>query len=400
MVYLEILTYVALGVLAPFSLYLGALGIASFGRRKSESLTSTQAEARKLLILIPAHNESSIIASTLEGLKSIHYEGKHDTLVIADNCTDDTAQICRDMNVNVWERSHPTDRSKGFALDWAINKLHKQPDLSYDAIVIIDADTLVAPDILTIFNRYLQNGCDWIQGLYSGSNKEASWRTRVLCYAFSLINGVYLKGSNSLGLSCALRGNGMCFSMDALKRVPCKAATLAEDLEFSWVLRMKGEFVTFAHDAKVFGELVSQNNSGAVTQRQRWEDGRRLLKKMFTMQIKDHKKLSISKKLIYFIDLYMPPIVPIVTGLLVASVLGLMVLFLDPETHVMIPFLLTALTGSIFFYGISPIVNGFAKVSDLLSLVHAPKYMLWKAALIFKKSSTAWHRTPREEQSS
>ena len=100
--------------------------------------------------------------------------------------------------------------------------------------MIIDADTTIDRDLLGYFDNDLRGGSDWIQCYYSVANADQSMRTRLMTYAFSLYNGVLLKGLNALGLSVGFKGNGMCFSTRGLKRIPWRAYGLVEDMEYSW----------------------------------------------------------------------------------------------------------------------------------------------------------------------
>ena len=92
--------------------------------------------------------------------------------------------------------------------------------IELDAIVIVDADSTVSPDLLRVFARGLDAGHEWIQCYDCVRNADESWRTRLMAYAFSLINGVTLLGQSCLGLSAALRGNGMCLSTRGLDAGP------------------------------------------------------------------------------------------------------------------------------------------------------------------------------------
>ena len=111
---------------------------------------------------------------------------------------------------------------------------------------MIDADTTVDRDLLRSFARGLERGDDWIQSYYTVANPDQSWRTRLLTYAFSLYNGVMLLGQKALGGTASFKGNGMCFSVRGLRRVPWKCYGLVEDMEYSWTLRIAGERSRFS----------------------------------------------------------------------------------------------------------------------------------------------------------
>jgi len=234
---LFVLIVVGLNVLAlPFlvMLLLSAIG-AVFAPRRTK--TPAKAESR-FLIVIPAHDERAGVAKTVESCRAQDYPSElFQVLVIADNCSDDTAEIAARAGAEVVERSHPTKRSKGYALEYLFERLRETGRIdSLDAVVIIDADSIATPDLLRKFDAKIQEGADWIQCYDTVSNSDASWRTRLMTYAFSLINGVGPLGHSRLGFSSPLHGNGMCFTVRGLNRVPWKCYGLVEDYEYSWVV--------------------------------------------------------------------------------------------------------------------------------------------------------------------
>ena len=162
-------------------------------------------------------------------------------LVIADNCTDQTALAARREGRTVVERHDLAKKSKGHAIDFLIQQLRQTGELAtYDALVVIDADTTASPGLLTGFARAAESGYEWAQCFYTVANPEGSWRTRLLTYAFSLFNGVTPLGQSLLGLSAGFRGNGMCFGTKGLERVPWQSHGLVEDMEYSWTVRIAG----------------------------------------------------------------------------------------------------------------------------------------------------------------
>jgi cellulose synthase/poly-beta-1,6-N-acetylglucosamine synthase-like glycosyltransferase len=142
-----------------------------------------------------------------------------------------------------------------------------------DAVVIIDADTVVDPNLLMGFADYLDRGNDWVQAFDTVANSDESWRTRLMTYSFGLINGVLLLGQTALGLSGGFRGKGMCFSTRGLGRFPWRSFGLVEDLEHSWYLRMAGEKIGFAPEISVHATMIADGGIAAANQRIRWESG-------------------------------------------------------------------------------------------------------------------------------
>src|SRR5262249_39072281 len=157
---------------------------------------------------------------------------------------------------------------------------------------------------------------DWIQCYYTVRNPDASWRTRLMTFAFSLFNGVWLLGQDRLGLAIGFKGNGMCFSTKGLARVPWKAYGLTEDLEFSWILRTRGDRIHFLPETRVNGTMLSQGGPAAVAQRLRWETGRRAQRNLFFGSLLRSRQIGLLPKLMYAIDLLFPPLVSLFLVLL------------------------------------------------------------------------------------
>ena len=195
-------------VLAPQISWVFLLTLASL---KKKNQVNTESDNNTFHILVPAHNEEAVIQGCLDSLLKLEYpQKKFKITVIADNCDDRTAQISKSMGVDVWERSSDDRKSKGYALEDAFQKYSDEDQ--YHAYIIVDADTFVAPNLLKVFSGGLDQGHQWIQALYTGSNVNDSWRTQLMEWGFSLFNGSYMQAINNLDLSAPLRGNGMCFS--------------------------------------------------------------------------------------------------------------------------------------------------------------------------------------------
>ena len=385
--------------------YFGLLAIVTLAalsgrgwRGKADCETSSESLIR-FLVIIPAHDEAPNIAATVASCRALEYDpDAFRVVVIADNCTDNTAQAALAAGAEIVERFDPHHRSKGHALEFLFNHLVETGQGgTYDAYVVIDADTVVAPDLLTHFSKAIHRGADWLQSYYSVSNPDSSWRTRLLTYAFSLFNGVWLLGQDRLGLSVGFRGNGMCFSARGLSRVPWRAYGLVEDQEFSWMLRVAGERVRFLASTGVFGEMVSRGKA-AVSQRKRWEQGRSALVSRFFHSILTSKKLSLPSKTLSLLDLTFPPLMKLASLLLVAitihpaasvfSSLGYPAVRLLP--------LHAAMVMSLSIYAISPFLVLGLPWKYLMSLTVVPYYLAWKVIVSFRSRTRSWVRTERE----
>ena len=123
-----------------FALYLALLTLASLARPK----TPTGTAEPRFAVLVPAHNESAGIARTVQSLRSLEWPADWLRVsVIADNCTDDTAVQAQQAGATVLVRTNPEQRGKGYALDWAFERVLEEGWA--EAVVVVDADTLASP---------------------------------------------------------------------------------------------------------------------------------------------------------------------------------------------------------------------------------------------------------------
>jgi 1,2-diacylglycerol 3-beta-glucosyltransferase len=391
--YINILITLAL---LPFFAYLALITAAALaGRRRREEGSARPA---RFLFVIPAHDEEANIGSTIESCRAVSYDpALFRVCVIADNCADGTARAARAAGAEVFERTDPARRSKGHALEYFFRD---EPGVvgACDAVVLIDADSVVDPGILSAFSVALAEGKDWIQCYYTVRNPDASWRTRMMTYAFSLFNGVWLLGQDRLGLGVGLKGNGMCFSTRGLARFPWRAHGLTEDLEFSWMLRVAGERTHFLPGTRVWGTMPSRGGAAAAAQRRRWESGRRALRGPFLGPLLRSPRIGPLAKVLYVIDLVFPPLVTLVLGLLMAASLHLEAR-LDPRLLTTARWLLPVHGGMavvLACYAMGPFFALNLPVRYLASLAALPYYAAWKLLIVTGRNPTAWVRTPRE----
>ena len=390
--------------LAPFFLFLGVVTVAAIVGRSilSGSGTASTSGRNRFLIVIPAHDEAGVIGATIRSCQTLDYDPSLFSIrVIADNCTDSTAREAREAGALVVERHDPTRRSKGHALEYFFTQVPEgRPDAGYDAAVLIDADTNVDPGLLRSFDSALGQGKDWIQGYYTVRNPDASWRTRMMTYAFSLANGVWMLGLDRLGLGVGLKGNGMCFSSKGLQRFPWKAHGLVEDMEFAQMLRVHGERVRFEPGARVYGEMVSRGGPGATSQRRRWEAGRRSLRGNFARPLAGSPFLGPLQKTCYLLDLFFPPLVTLALGLVAVASVHLLAAWdgrFLPLSQTLLP-VHAAMLGMLVVYALSPTLILALPARYLASLFALPYYIAWKLLIAAGRGPKAWVRTPREPQ--
>lgn len=383
----------------PFSVLLLAITVAIyFGRlrRPPQDPYCTFS----FVVLVPAHNEEACIGATVANLCALDYPAdKFEVLVIADNCSDQTAAIAREKGATVLERFDDEKKSKGYALEYALEHLGAY-DASRDpkrAFVVIDADSTADSALLRRFNDHHQAGLDWVQAYYTSSNPDQTPYTRMLTYAFALFNGCWQLGLSLLGFSASFRGCGMSFSQAGLQRQPFNVYGLTEDLEFSWRLRSVGEKVAFVPYIRVYGEMVQKQDAAAQSQRIRWEQGRAALKKEYGGKLKSSEYLSFWEKGVYLVDLYMLPLTKYLTVLLgLSAIAGIYQL----TTGQGLFWLALAFISLLIFglYSLAPFFRLDLPIGYLATIFKIPKYVFWKLILFFKRDQKAWVRTKRNSE--
>lgn len=370
-------------------------------RRKLPSVDS--APTTRFIVAIPAHDEASGIVQTVASCLAQDYPSSlFEVVVIADNCTDRTAALAAQAGATVLERTDPVRRGKGYAIAYLLDHLSDSGRMeACDALVVIDADTTAQPALLSRFAQHLTQGHDWIQCYDTISNCDQSWRTRLMTYAFSLINGVTLLGQNALGLSAAFRGNGMCFSTKGLRRIPFRTFGLAEDLEYSWAVRLAGEWIAFAPDVAVYAAMPETGEDAAATQRSRWEYGRRGVCRRTLLPLLKSPQLGWLQKTAAVLELTMPTMVLLAFCYLVLFVVNSLYIHvtLSQSEYLLgtslIAFNVVA-TIALGLYAISPYFLLSLPWHFSLSLLYFPLYAFWKQLVILRGRPNMWKRTARK----
>ncbi len=356
----------------------------------------------RFLIVIPAHDEAEGIATTVRSCRGLDYPSElFQVLVIADNCTDNTALIARREGATVVERDDPSKKSKGYAIEYLIDRLNDSGQLkNFDAMVVIDADSTASPDLLHGFAGSLETGQDWIQCLYTVANPDTSWRTRLMAYAFCLFNGVTPLGQRALGLSAGFRGNGMCISTRGLERVPWNSYGLVEDMEYSWNVRIAGGKVAFIPQVCVQGVMLGQGGRAAIQQRQRWEHGRHELRRRMLLPLLQSGRLSWIEKTTSVLELTMPPMMALLILYHLVLAANLLVLFCVPMAGLSRLFLAGSsvlMSLALAIHAICPFLVFQLSWNYLLIFAYLPFYAFWKLLISFRRRPSQWVRTPREQ---
>ena len=270
MEYLYILQQALVWIITIFWLYNIVISACSLVKLKDKPLLVNK--NHKFMALVPAHNEAAVVGNLIESLKNQNYPKELlDIYVIADNCTDNTAQIARDAGAIVYERFDSEKKTKGYAMQWFLNKMNEQ-GADYDAMCVFDADNVVMPDFFTAMNKKLCQGEEVVQGYRDIKNPTDSWVSAGYALFYWTMHRFYHLARYNIGLSPLLNGTGFMVRFDILKPNGWKTVTLTEDIEFSLQRIIKGKKLGWATDAIVYDEQpVGFKQSWS--QRSRWTVG-------------------------------------------------------------------------------------------------------------------------------
>ena len=168
----------------------------------------------KTIVVVPAHNESRNLIPTLLDLKK-QLKPTDGLIVVADNCSDDTAIVAAEAGAEVLTRNDPSKIGKGYALDWAIRALQDNPP---DVVVFVDADCRVAEgtvDELVGACLRTSRPAQALNLMTAPANSEVNYQ--VAEFAWLVKNFVRPAGLLALGLPCQLMGTGMAFPWDVIR---------------------------------------------------------------------------------------------------------------------------------------------------------------------------------------
>lgn len=229
----------------------------------------TSEQAVSAVILIPAHNEDQVIKATLNGLAAQLTE-RDQVLVIADNCSDDTANIVRECGMQVAERFHETERGKGFALAYGVAQIAKR-EWQPDVVIVLDADCEILAGGLAKLK--LAAVASPVQGRYLLTAPEgAGPKQKVSAFAIYVKNHIRLLGLARLGGSVPITGSGFGAPYELFQGANLASGEIVEDMKLGCDWAFANHFTRYAPQVHILSPLPT-NDKDADTQRQRWEHG-------------------------------------------------------------------------------------------------------------------------------
>ncbi|MGP1719101.1 glycosyltransferase family 2 protein [Shewanella frigidimarina] len=348
------------------------------------------------VILMPAHNEELVIQETIEALMTQLISDDR-LIVIADNCTDRTVEICNKFSIEVIERHNKDKVGKGYALDYGVGYLEKSKIIP-NTIVVLDADCQFATSSLDYLVKQCQIKDSVAQSLYLMKSLDGkNVKSRVSEFAWLVKNKIRPTGLSKMKVGCHLQGSGMAFPWRVFNEISFSSGSIVEDLELGLKLANIDEVVLFV-PSSIVTSYFPMSSSGTETQRIRWEHGHlsaltMLPKIMFNALLKHN-----FKALLLALDASIPPTILWFFIVSLISFFSILLHFFELSFSLLLT--LPTLFIMLLLFFVSWLFNGrhILKLNDLFGVV---RYILSKFSL-YKRFVTdrqvGWVRTDRESK--
>lgn len=224
-------------------------------------------------VLISARNEEAVLGHLLQSLRRQDYPEEYMTIfVVADNCSDTTAQVARQHGAVVYERFDHNHVGKGYALNYLLRQISRDYGPVFDGYFVFDADNLLQPDYIAQMNRTFCDGYGIVTSYRNSKNFGDNWISAGYALWFLREAEQLNHARMLLGTSCAVSGTGFLFSRQVLEyHGGWNFFLLTEDIEFTIASVLAGYTVGYCKDAMLFDEQP-------VTFRQSWRQRMRWAK--------------------------------------------------------------------------------------------------------------------------
>lgn len=364
-----------------------------FSRIDSARPLALGARLPRLVFIVPAHNEALLIHDCVASLVSMDYPpSRRRVIVIADNCTDETARIAREARAECFERFDLVHPGKPHALAWLLRRLSLT---DAEAYVIVDADTVVAPSFARGFAALSPLEDIAAQAFVGTLNEWDNWLTRLAGVLARCRYQVTYPLRDEAGLQCPLTGNGMCIGRNLLVKDGWQAFSLTENWELYARYTAEGVPIRFAPGARLFTQQVRSMSQGR-TQRSRWLAGRSWVLRTWAARILRSRSASVLDKLATLGEL---------AGL--SPVLHLMAALGTAVIALILPAPWAAVVGSLALASLaSPVITTMKVLarhphpaSTAAAFLRLPVYAVWRASVaagtLLLPSSGEWRKTER-----
>lgn len=346
-------------------------------------------------IIVPAHNEEASIAATVAALRA-EANGIADLLVVADNCTDRTAEIARASGARTIVRDDPGARGKGHALAFGRSELAKDPPA---VVLVIDADCRIDRASIAALVAAAASEGRPAQAVYLlRPDLTAAPFVQMSNFAFMLRNLVRQRGMFRLAKRVHLTGTGMAFPWILFADADLGGGSIVEDLDLGLTMAARGHAPVLVEDATVWSPAASAQ--GTMQQRERWEGG--FMKHGLPNGVRGLAR-SLAKLdgrgLIASIALCIPPLALLgmldVTALLVAGLAAFAGGSIVPLLGILTASAIAGLAGMLAW------VREGRRYASLGVLVRLPIYALRKipmySRILIRGAPRNWLRTDRSE---
>lgn len=362
--------------------------------------TRGRSPSTRFMILLPAHNEASVIGATIHRLRAIDYPSPLFSIhIIADHCSDHTAAAARQAGAIVHERNEGSRSGKGAALSWLFQRILNEEQC--DAVVIFDADTRVDTDFLQVMDWRLAQGDQVIQGQHIIRNPDRGWYPSLVWAMFLIDNRFQNLGRSNLGWSAKNMGDSICFRADILRKLGWGEG-LTEDYQLRHKLLMNGIRIVYEPAAIGYGE-APLTWARAHAQRARWLRGtrdasRQYAKRLIAEAIKRHDFALLDGALQASFPSYST------LSLLSLAALAIQV-SADYFTGLFFPLPLlgawAAVVTALLIYPLVGLALERAPVKAYIAILSGPYFILWRTWLAFisrfGKKQVTWIRTEHGE---
>lgn len=349
----------------------------------------------RVTILIPAHDEAEGIGATLAELQQIAPLGTR-VLVVADNCTDDTASNARLAGAEVAERQDPAARGKGYALAFGRDYLLSGTYAPPDAILVLDADCRLSHgSVETLAAAALANHAP-VQAINLISpDLSAAPMVQISSFAMLVKNFYRSRGMQRMGGAALLTGTGMAFPWSLFADAELATGSIVEDLALGIEMTRAGKSPRLVETAQVRSAPADLRD--ALQQRTRWEHGflQVLRQHAFPLVIGGMRRASLSEILLG-LHLLVPPLALLL--LLSAVDLVLLVAFAVTGASSIPATILGALLSLVLLLVLIAWIAGGRPYLSGSALLRAPFYVLWKIPVYagyLRKPEAQWKRTHR-----
>jgi cellulose synthase/poly-beta-1,6-N-acetylglucosamine synthase-like glycosyltransferase len=386
----EILLWLlVLATLVPVSVLFGQVLLALPAHRRAEF-----SQRPRAAVLMPAHNEAPVIAEALQSVVPQLAQGDR-LLVVADNCSDDTASLAAREGATVVERRDPERPGKNYALEFGVRHLEASPP---DVVIIVDADCQIHEGVIDRLARACKGIGRPVQSRYlMFAPQGAGFTTQIATFAWIVKNWVRPLGMKRLGLPCQLMGTGTAFPWKAIAGFRIANSEMAEDYKFGIDMALAGYPAVFCPDVTVTSYFPEKKATEEI-QRTRWEHGHlQLILREVPRLLFRAARTRNPQLLGLAVDLLVPPLT-FLALMLVASVASSLVFFLSAGINWPLGISATALGLFAAAMAIAWYKWGRQAV-PLASMLSIPMYVFWKIPIYMRfltKRQKIWIKTNRD----